>query len=311
MGDGKKKGAKHKAVETRGRSSSASPSRGRPPKIPKTEAAAATASARAVVATNRERRLQWGRGIEQHGHRKGEKFSVIHTAFLLVLVLGVLSTNEDGGTPLTPTDACHYCASLMHVNWHYFMDVYNCWMNHSALLEYEYEKRGFGSTKFIAQSARLLGADHIKHIQEFVDGRNKEAGSCSIPRIQVELERVFDLHVPKLQIHRALGALGYKYVHVRGAGRVIDTEARTLRIRKYLLELHLALKAELRGDAVIVYMDESYVHQNHALGMSWVKEGEKAEVGRSTSKGKRLIIVHAITKDGPLSKKDDNGRPIK
>ena len=93
----------------------------------------------AARAAEKEKRAKWQRGIEQNAHRKGEKFSLVHTGFLLVLVLGVLS-NPAGQEPMTPTEACRYCATLMHVNWNYFMFVYQCWMEHEALLEYEYEK---------------------------------------------------------------------------------------------------------------------------------------------------------------------------
>ena len=278
--------------------------RGRPKK-PK--GAAFGNALKAAQVAEQEKRAKWQRGIEQNGHRKGQKFSLVHTGFLLVLVLGVLS-NPAAQEPITPTEACHYCASLMHINWHYFMEVYQCWMEHEALLEYEYEKRGFGSPKHKANSARLLSLQHVTHIQDFIDTANAEGGSCSIPRIQRELEKQFDLVIPKTQLYRAVAALGYKYVHVRGKGKIIDEEARTIRIRKYIIEMHTAMKDK---DAVIVYMDESYIHQNHALGMSWIKKDGPATVGRSTGKGKRLIIVHAITKNGPLAELDEDNEPIK
>ena len=69
----------------------------------------------------------------------------------------------------------------------------------------------------------------MTHIQDFIDTANAEGGSCSIPRIQRELEKQFDLVVPRTQLYRAVQALGYNYVHVRGKGKVIDEEARTIR----------------------------------------------------------------------------------
>ena len=65
-----------------------------------------------------------------------------------------------------------------------------------------------------------------------------------------------------------------------------------------------ALKLERRGTHVIVYLDESYVHQNHAPTESWLKEDGDGRVERSSSRGRRVIILHAITKDGPLGSED-------
>ena len=69
----------------------------------------------------------------------------------------------------------------------------------------------------------------------------------------------------------------------------------------YLRDLGRALKLEREGKAVLVYTDESYVHQNHCPSNSWVSVGVDGNiVDRGTSKGRRLIILHAITRDGPL-----------
>ena len=69
----------------------------------------------------------------------------------------------------------------------------------------------------------------------------------------------------------------------------------------YLRDLGRALKLERDGKAVLVYTDESYVHQNHCPSNSWVSVGVDGNiVDRGTSKGRRLIILHAITRDGPL-----------
>ena len=65
------------------------------------------------------------------------------------------------------------------------------------------------------------------------------------------------------------------------------------------------VRREGLGDTIIIRMDESYIHQNHAPSMSWVHKDQKRKtIGRSTAKGKRLIIVHAIGLDGPLCELD-------
>ena len=76
--------------------------RGRPKKA---KGAALGKALKAAQVAEQEKRDKWQRGIEQNTHRKGEKFSLVNTGFLLVLVLGVLS-NPAAQEPMTPTTAC-------------------------------------------------------------------------------------------------------------------------------------------------------------------------------------------------------------
>ena len=52
--------------------------------------------------------------------------------------------------------------------------------------------------------------------------------------------------------------------------------------------------------------DESYVNTHHAPSTTWYQPGlpEKNDVVRPSGKGKRLVLVHAFTKDGWLSDDD-------
>jgi transposase len=56
-----------------------------------------------------------------------------------------------------------------------------------------------------------------------------------------------------------------------------------------------------------VYTDESYIYKNHAASKSWIHD--TSIVNRSTSKGERLIILHAISPSGPLVERVNN-KPI-
>lgn len=107
------------------------------------------------------------------------------------------------------------------------------------------------------------------------------------------------------------------------------TSARKERIEKFLREYKLALKKQADGTHVIVYMDESYVHDSHCRRYGWLFEGDgrgrdwdtingkAVEVQRTATKrdgdplfddvqgdamaknkGSRLILLNAFTKDG-------------
>lgn len=85
-----------------------------------------------------------------------------------------------------------------------------------------------------------------------------------------------------------LSRLGYK----RRRGRIktppLDAD-RLARIRRFLVEMDIAKRAEDAGLAVIVYMDESFVHQAHGSPYSYFPSDEDGVVqdgiGRTTGKG--------------------------
>lgn len=61
---------------------------------------------------------------------------------------------------------------------------------------------------------------------------------------------------------------------------------------------------------VFVFMDESAcIHQNHASKFSCCEQG-KADIDRKSGKGRRLIILHAITVGGPLTEFEVDGSPV-
>src|ERR1700722_7451249 len=60
-------------------------------------------------------------------------------------------------------------------------------------------------------------------------------------------------------------------------------------------------------NTVVVYTDESYVNANHAASHTWYHESMK--ISRPSGRGKRLIILHAVTKYDPLVYREPDGTP--
>jgi hypothetical protein len=61
-------------------------------------------------------------------------------------------------------------------------------------------------------------------------------------------------------------------------------------------------------NVIFVYTDESYIHAGHGVANSYCNE--HSEVIGSNSKGRRLVILHAITENGPLAELDEQGVPV-
>jgi transposase len=76
------------------------------------------------------------------------------------------------------------------------------------------------------------------------------------------------------------------------------------RMRKFIVQYASALALEVQGTHVVVYTDESYIHQHYCSGFGWFSdaEPERAMVsGKPPDNGTRLIMLNAISSGGVLS----------
>lgn len=103
--------------------------------------------------------------------------------------------------------------------------------------------------------------------------------------------------VSQRTVGRWLQKIGYSRQESKPGYRV--TPEREARIREFLIDFSIAKKREESEDYVIAFMDESYLHVGHRPRFSIYPDGENRSVNTARA-GKRMIIVHAITKDGPL-----------
>ena len=121
--------------------------------------------------------------------------------------------------------------------------------------------------------------------------------SCSTLRAELAAEA--GVMVSKSTIHRWLHALGYVYGKKRFSNQ--PAAYRNALIRGFIYRYARALKEQDEGTAIIVYMDESFVCAHHCIKQLWYSLLAKHKNSvRGDSKGKRIIIMHAMTKDGML-----------
>jgi hypothetical protein len=105
--------------------------------------------------------------------------------------------------------------------------------------------------------------------------------------------------------------LDYERVYTKTGGLLKRSGSRHARIRKFVVEMHRARKMEDAGTHVVAFTDETYIHQNHSPLESWVKKERQKRVGRTSAKGKRLIVLHAISRDGFIASKARDGSFIR
>ena len=100
-------------------------------------------------------------------------------------------------------------------------------------------------------------------------------------------------------LQNVLSSMGYRYGKTNVIGKMNDAWY-VARIRTFLIQYSKALIDQQEGRCIVVYTDESYVNINHAGSSTWYSSlsSEKDDVVRPSGKGKRLVLLHAFTKDG-------------
>jgi hypothetical protein len=82
-------------------------------------------------------------------------------------------------------------------------------------------------------------------------------------------------------------------------------------IRKYIFEYAQLLRREQKGEIVLVWMDESYIHAGYCSSFGWYIDQPGAVVQnrvRGKEKGKRIIIMHAMSRFGMIEVPIDAGK---
>lgn len=148
---------------------------------------------------------------------------------------------------------------------------------------------------FECPSGPSLAAELLMHS---LVKQTAEGGNVTSVQLAAELRSQLGLNVTSRTVQRWLHALGYHWRKKRYVGGV-KPAARSARIRQFIIEYAEALAEEQAGRAVIVYTDESFIHQHHSCQLGWVRVGDPSVVGDSD--GKRLILLHAMTDSGLLA----------
>ena len=71
-------------------------------------------------------------------------------------------------------------------------------------------------------------------------------------------------------------------------------------MRHNTIQMSIALAEEKKNQAIIVFTDESYIHTGYKNPWGYYAKGSASHshVRKNPGKGKRIIIVQAMSKDG-------------
>ena len=175
--------------------------------------------------------------------------------------------------------------------------AYQHWWETGELLEPDTSQQGRGNP----QHPRHTGA-LTPEAQVLIHATLAEARLTNAFVPAREVMRRAGVQVSERQARRMLRRMGYKWRRKRPMGTA-SKEQMAQRMRSFILQYNDALKQEEAGVAVISRTDESYIHTQHRNRFLWADESdpEGTHVRGAPSKGKRLILLHAMTREGLLT----------
>ena len=144
-------------------------------------------------------------------------------------------------------------------------------------------------------------ADSLQTItRDYVRQANREGAHITLEMVAEHLKEAGgDPDFSVRTLGRTLDRWGFTFgkgtrsQHLKEKDHVVAARHRYLRDKR----------ANRKGDDVIrpeVYLDESYVNKNHSNDFIWYWDEDGPWVQKPTGKGERLIILHAMTKNGWL-----------
>ena len=171
-------------------------------------------------------------------------------------------------------------------------------------------ERGAAAENYDKSKQQKLTTELLLEMIKFVDKQHAEGRSVTNAKIRAWLQEVHGMEVHRGTVQRGLSRLGLAWSKLKCRKRTLGS-FRLKAIRDFLIDFDKIVKDMETGtsDYVFAWMDESYVHNTHSQEYSYIAEGEE-HIERTGSKGKRLVILHAITMDGPVCERDENGMPV-
>lgn len=257
----------------------------------------ASASAKTALRRGLEKDIDLLKNSRGHARSYDENKVILCVLFGLFLdALKAAPKGED--VPWTPVEADTARLCRCQTNWP--RELRKNYEEDGTVLVSSTDCVGRGSPNYV-DNARKLSPLHLVEIDAYCDRSHKNGVTVTVISIKNWLDEKY------APLAFAAGTIRYALVHFLDRGwsvhqrmAYMTSEERQTQMRTYLRDYASALKQEKEGSAVVVYTDESYVNQNHHRAQTWLKVDGDGRINNKAGKGLRLILLHAITKDGPL-----------
>jgi len=135
-------------------------------------------------------------------------------------------------------------------------------------------------------------------IRGFIRQKNLKGQKVGAEQIRDYLLQKHSVEIPMSTFLRSLNRLGFTYGKGKRRSALKERDYVVLARRRYLRRKIANRNPDGSLKHPEVYLDETYINKNHSNQFTWYLDEDGPWVNKPSGKGPRLIIVHAITRDG-------------
>ena len=166
----------------------------------------------------------------------------------------------------------------------------------------EYNKNGKllvqASSKVRGKPPLKVTGDLVPYIRHHIRSMNLQGQHISVRNLRAWLLQQFEIDIPVMTLWRTLQRVGFVYGKNKRRSTLKEKDYVIAARRRYLREKLANRQADGTLKRPEVYLDETYLNKNHSTDETWYFGEDGSWVNKPSGKGPRLIIVHAITRDG-------------
>lgn len=135
-------------------------------------------------------------------------------------------------------------------------------------------------------------------VREYIRSHNLRGQYISIEKVRNFLVEEHNAEIPAATLWRTVKRWGFTHGVGSRRSALKERDYVVRARRKYLREKRANRNADGTLKQPEVYLDETYVNQNHSNRFTWYLDNDGPWVNKPSGKGPRFIIVNAITADG-------------
>ena len=135
-------------------------------------------------------------------------------------------------------------------------------------------------------------------VRHFIREKNLRGERVSIAQVKDHLSDGHDVIIPKTTLWRALSRWGFTFGEGRRRDSLKEQDYVIRARRSYLRRKRTNRKKDGALIQPEIYIDETYINKNYSRRQTWYLDEDGPWVNKPSGVGPRLIIVHAVTKDG-------------
>ena len=135
-------------------------------------------------------------------------------------------------------------------------------------------------------------------IREYIREANLIGQKITAEDIREKLLKIYNVEIPMTTFLRTLSRWGFIYGKGKRRSALKEKSYVVIARRQYLRRKRANRNSDGSLKRPEVYLDETFINKNHSNQSTWYSKEDGAWVNKPSGKGPRLIILHAITKDG-------------